>query len=180
KLMGATEMTLNQQGPVNFTVEDGAGTKGNIEYLYGDNNTHVLYAEGSYSGSLTRRPVRASCLLVLRSESFANQDGKTYVRARMAMFLDVKNIGIELIAKTFQSVIGKTTDQNFTETANFVTKLSRTTEANGPGIQRLATRLANVTETTRGEFSDHAEAVYEKAQSRQKAAQQTGKVAIKE
>jgi hypothetical protein len=81
------------------------------------------------------------------------------------MFVDVKNVGVDLIARTFQYMIGNTTDLNFSETAHFVTKLSRTTEENGPGMQHLAMRLAEVNEPTRREFARHAGAVYRRAQN---------------
>ena len=167
KRMDATHMTFERLGPERFRAEDGAGTVGRIEFLYGDHQTHVLYAEGAYEGPLTARPVRANCLLVLRSEYVPHENGRYYIANQMDMFIDVKNVGVELIAKTFQNMIGKATDVNFIETANFVSKLSRVTEKNGPGVQRMAAQLKGVHAETRQQFADHANRVYHAAQKRQ-------------
>jgi len=165
QMMDATDMSITRKGPLQFNAADGEGTKGTLEFLYGDQKVHVLYGQGAYTGSLTKRPIRADCLLVLHSDFTTDQSGRPFVRAQLDMFVDVKNVGIDLIARTFQYMIGNTTDLNFSETAHFVTKLSRTTEENGPGVQHLAMRLAEVNEPTQQEFARHAGAVYRRAQN---------------
>jgi hypothetical protein len=167
--MNATEMVLQRKGPEDFYASDNAGTVSNIEFLYGDHKTHILYCEGAYDGSLTARTIRASCLIVLRSDYVRHGNGREYVSNKMDVFLSVKNFGVDLVARAFQNSIGKTTDQNFVETANFVTKLGRTTERNGPGVQRLASQLNELDPETRKKFSDIAGAVYKKAVQREPA-----------
>jgi len=166
QMMDATDMRITRKGPLVFNADDGEGTVGTLEFLYGDQKVHVLYGEGAYTGSLTKRPIRADCLLVLHSDFTTDKTGRPFVRAQLDMFVDVKNVGVDLIARTFQHMIGNTTDLNFAETAHFITKLSRTTEENGPGVQHLATRLNDINEPTRREFARHAGAVYQKAKSR--------------
>ncbi len=165
QMMDATDMSITRKGPLQFNAADGEGTKGTLEFLYGDQKVHVLYGQGAYTGSLTKRPIRADCLLVLHSDFTTDQTGRPFVRVQLDMFVDVKNVGVDLIARTFQYMIGNTTDLNFSETAHFVTKLSRTTEENGPGMQHLAMRLTEVNEPTRREFARHAGAVYRRAQN---------------
>lgn len=164
--MGATDMTFKRTGPEQFYAEDGAGTVGNIEFLFGDHKTHVLYAEGAYTGSLTARPVKAHCLLVLRADYVPHPSGRHLVANQLDVYISIKNIGVELIAKTFRNMIGKATDQNFVETANFVTKLGRTTEKNGPGVQRLAYQLPGLQPNVRQSFAEQAGVVYRKARAR--------------
>ena len=166
QMMDATDMRVTRQGPLEFKADDGEGTVGTLEFLYGDQKVHILYGQGAYTGSLTKRPIRADCLLVLHSDFTTDKTGRPFVRAQLDMFVDVKNVGVDLIARTFQHMIGNTTDLNFAETAHFVTKLSRTTEENGPGVQHLALRLSEINEPTRREFARHAGAVYQKAQNR--------------
>ena len=163
QLMDATDMRITRKGPLQFAAADGEGTEGRLEFLYGDQKVHVLYGEGAYTGSLTKRPIRADCLLVLHSEFTTDKTGRSFVRAQLDMFVDVKSVGVDLIARTFQNMIGNTTDMNFAETAQFVTKLSRTTEQIGPGVQRLALRLMDVDTATRREFARHAGEVYRQA-----------------
>jgi hypothetical protein len=179
QLMDATDMSISRKGPVRFSATDGAGTVGDLEFLYGDEHVHVLFARGSYTGSLTKRPIRADCLLVIHSNFVANNSGRPFVRTNMDLFIDVKNVGVDLIARTFQSMIGNTTDQNFIETANFVTKLSRTTENNGPGMQHLAGRLTEVDEKTRREFARHVGEVYQRAVARHQASKRFRSTLVK-
>ena len=174
RLMDATDMSIRRDGPEQFTATDGAGTVGTIEFLHGDQHVHILYGKGSYTGNLTKRSIRADCLLVLYSEFIPHKNGRQYVRSKMDLFIDVKNVGLDLIARTFQNLIGNTTDQNFVETANFVTKLSRTTEENGPGVQHLAMRLSDVDEATREAFALHAGTVFQRAILRNQTAKSTG------
>jgi len=169
KKMEATDMTFKRMGPEQFYAEDGAGTVGNIEFLYGDHKTHVLYAEGSYTGSLTARPVKAHCLLVLRAEYIAHPSGRYLVANQLDVYISIKNLGVELLAKTFKNMIGKATDQNFVETAKFVTKLGRTTEKNGPGVQRLAYQLPDLQPDVRQQFAEQAGIVFRKARARSAA-----------
>ena len=82
QLMDATEMTITRDGPGRFTATDGAGTIGNLEFLYGDQKVHILYGKGSYTGNLTKRPIRADCLLVLHTEFVPHESGRQYVRER--------------------------------------------------------------------------------------------------
>lgn len=166
QMMDATDMRITRKGPLVFNADDGEGTVGTLEFLYGDQKVHVLYGEGAYTGSLTKRPIRADCLLVLHSNFTTDKSGRTFVKTQLDMFVDVKNVGVDLIARTFQHMIGNTTDLNFAETANFITKLSRTTEENGPGVQHLAMRLTEINEPTRREFARHAGAVFQRARGR--------------
>ncbi len=166
QMMDATDMRITRKGPLVFNADDGEGTVGTLEFLYGDQKVHVLYGEGAYTGSLTKRPIRADCLLVLHSNFTTDKSGRTFVKTQLDMFVDVKNVGVDLIARTFQHMIGNTTDLNFSETANFITKLSRTTEENGPGVQHLAMRLTEINEPTRREFARHAGAVFQRARGR--------------
>lgn len=180
QLMDATEMTITRDGPGRFTATDGAGTIGNLEFLYGDQKVHILYGKGSYTGNLTKRPIRADCLLVLHTEFVPHESGRQYVRSKMDLYVDVKNVGVDLIARTFQNLIGNTTEQNFVETASFVTKLSRTTEENGPGVQHLASRLVEVDDDVRNEFALHAGTVYRRALLRNHTAKATNTAIVKE
>jgi hypothetical protein len=63
----------------------------------------------------------------------------------MDAFIQLDRVGIELLAKTFQPLVGKTADHNFTETMGFVGRLSRAAERNPDGVDRLAPKLTRVT-----------------------------------
>jgi hypothetical protein len=61
----------------------------------------------------------------------------------------MENVGVEILAKTFQPIINKSADYNFAETAGFVSHVSKTVEANPTGITRLAHKLDDIDDPTR-------------------------------
>lgn len=166
QLMGVTDLKLARTGPESFRMADNAGTTGHVEFLYGDQNTHVLYVEGQYRGSLYPRPITANCLLVMQSHYARKADGSYAITSKLDTFIDVKNVGVDLVAKTFQSVFGRTTDHNFVETAGFIGKLSETAEENPGGMQRLAARLTGLDPQVREQFAQNAAAIGRRAAQR--------------
>jgi len=178
QLMGVTEISLTRTSDVAFNASDGVGTTGTVEFLYGDHQTHLIFSEGSYSGPLTARPIRARCLLVLQTGYIKQPNGRYYVSNRLDAFMDVDNVGLELLARTFQNVFGKTADSNFGETAFFISKLSRTAESNAEGIRQMATKLNTVDAATRAKFVKHAHDVEQRAEKRVTLSKLPGEVQI--
>jgi hypothetical protein len=157
--MGITRMTMQPGEGGIYQVSDGEGTKGRMEYLYQSPELSVLYSEGSYDGRLYPRTVRGRCLMVLRSSYQRDSAGAPIVTSRLDTFLAVENLGVEIIAKTFQPVIGNAADHNFVETARFVATLSKTAESNPEGMVRLANRLNRLDPPTREKFAELVAAV---------------------
>ena len=130
---------------------DGVGTITNMELIYGDSDTHVLFCEGSYDGPLFRKPLTGRCVLVLRSNS--NQTGAGYqVTNLLDVFLQVDHAGLDIFAKTLHPLLGKSADINFTESMRFIEKMSRASENNGDGMQNMIDRLKGVQPTVRKDF----------------------------
>ena len=170
QLMGVTDLKLTRTGPESFRVVDNAGTTGSVEFLYGDQNTHILYVEGQYRGPLYPRAITANCLLVMQSGYKRRADGSYAITSRLDTFIDVKNVGADLVAKTFQSVFGRTTDHNFIETAGFIGKLSEAAEENPAGVQRLAAKLTGLDPKVREQFAQCAADTGQRAEQRHGAA----------
>lgn len=140
RLMGVSGVQLRRVGPHRLAADDGAGTKGDVQLVYGTPDIHVLYGEGSYTGTLLRH-MTGRCLLVLRSAYGASAGGEPLVTNSLDVFIQIDNTGAEWLAKGLKPVFGRAADYNFTETSRFVSKLSQAAEDNGPGVQRLASRL---------------------------------------
>ena len=157
--MGVTQMTMQRGESGHYQVSDGEGTKGRMEYLYQSPELSIIYSEGSYDGRLYPRTVRGRCLMVLRSSYQRDSAGNAVVVGRLDTFLAIENLGVEIIAKTFQPVIGNAADHNFTETARFVGTLSKTAETNPQGMVRMAHRLKRVEPETREQFAELVAAV---------------------
>lgn len=163
QVLGISRMTMQQIDQDRFRVTDGGGTVGTLEFLYHSHDTHLIYSEGSYKGPLFNRPVRGRSLLVLNSAYVREPDGRYYVTSRMDVFTRVEHLGVELLGKTFQPLVGRVADVNFTQTVGFLGSLSRTAEVNLRGVQRLAESLSKVQPDVRTGFAEMAVRVASKA-----------------
>lgn len=163
RVMGISQVSLDKlpagthDSGSAYRGSDGAGTVGNVRYLYSDwkkdaENLAVIYADGSYDGKPFVKPLKAQSLILLRSGSVRETNGRQYITVRIDSFVKIEQMGIELVAKTVQPWIAKTADRNFIETLTFVSNFSRTAEQNPEGMKRLVTRLNAVDQPTRDEL----------------------------
>jgi hypothetical protein len=162
RVMGITQMQLDRVDATRYQVADGQGTKGQMEYLYSSAGVNVIYSEGTYDGPLYPRTVRGKCLILLRTNYRREPNGRYTVVGQLDTFLAVDNLGVEVLAKTFQPLVGKAADHNFTETANFVANLSQTAETNETGMLRLGRKLTDIDAKTRERFLELVSAVPQK------------------
>jgi hypothetical protein len=166
ELMGVATMTAQRQGPFLWKGNDGSGTVCDVELVYGTDDLHVIYSDGYYEGSLLKSKTTGRCVLILKSGYGQGEDRRWYIGNRMDVFVQLDNLGVDIIARTFSPWIGKQADTNFQESCKFATKLSQTAETNGPGVQRLAEKLTKVEPQVRDEFARLAAAVQERAAQR--------------
>lgn len=152
--LGVSEVELLRSGDSTFDASDKAGTRGRLEYLYQEPQVHVVYADGTYTGSLMSRPVRGRCVLLMRSSYSKTSDGRPIVRCSIDAFLHLDNIGVGVLAKTFHPLVTTAADHNFHETAAFLTSVHRAAASNYAGMQRLTDKLTNVDDADRLEFAD--------------------------
>jgi hypothetical protein len=68
--------------------------------------------------------------------------------------VQIDNVGADLFAKTFQSVLGGIADHNFRETTAFVAKVHEAAEDSPDNLHRLAARLDRIPVTTKKQFTD--------------------------
>jgi hypothetical protein len=158
RVMGVSNVTLDRVAGDQFRCADGDGTTANLEVVYRSPQVQVIYADGLYDGPLFPRPVRGQCVAVLQYTSTRQASGRYEETARLDTFLHVDNVGVELLAKLFQGLVGRTIDHNFSETVSFIGSVSRTAETNPRGLHRLAGKLDHVEPERRNQFiavTDH-------------------------
>ncbi len=162
EIMGVTQMKVDRTGPFTLNSDDGAGAISDVELVYGTNDKHIFYANGTYSGPLLKRKLKGRAVLILKTNYTAGPDGKPKSTNSLDVFVKVDNTTVNLIAKTLNPVVGPTADHNFVESLNFVQRLNETTEQNGVGVQRMAGRLTNIDDQVRQKFVEIAGWVYER------------------
>jgi len=147
-----SQLQLRRTAPNNFRVVESDGTTITFEYLYQTYDTHIVYAEGVYTGALANRPVRGTCVCVLKTGYVRETNGRYYVTSRLDAFLSVEPGAIEIVAKTLQPIGGRIADSNFVQTLAFLAGLSETAETNPEGLHRLSRRLPNIPPEIREQF----------------------------
>ena len=88
QLMGITNMTTERTGPFTVTTNDGAGTVSQLELVYGTDNLHIFFGEGSYEGPIFKRKLTGKCVLVLKTESKFDEAGKPVATSQLDVFLN--------------------------------------------------------------------------------------------
>ena len=162
-LMGVTKVNLRRTGDFTFDANDGAGTTGVGELIYGDKETHLVLGEGYYEGAVLKRKIHGRCLIMLKTGYATDAEAKTQITHRLDMFVQLDNIGAELVAKTLQPLVGKSADHNFIETSRFLGQISQAAETRSTGMQHLAGRLTKVEPTVRDRFATLSAEIYSRA-----------------
>ncbi len=153
QLMEVANMTADRQGPYLWKGSDGAGTTCDVELVYGTNDTHIIYSDGYYEGSLLKHKVMGRCVMCLRSAYAYGQDRRPVVGSRLDLFLQIDNLAADAVARTLSPWVGKVAAANFRESCLFASKLSQTAEQNNSGVQRLAGKLEKVDPPVREQFA---------------------------
>lgn len=166
QVLEVTNIQLQQTSPDSYQANDGQGTKGNVEFLYRSHDLHILYAAGTYEGPLFQKPVRGSCLLLLKTGYSREPDGHYYITSQLDTFFNVEHVGLDLITKTFHPLVGRAADYNFIESANFLGTLQRTGELRPAAMQQLAGKLDKIQPEHRQQFATLMAAIPQKSTGR--------------
>lgn len=162
RTMQVTQLAMRKIEPYVVAANDGMGTHARAELLYGDAALHVILGEGYYEGALLKRRTNGKSVLILQSGYSRGDDGSPYVSVQLDFFLDVDFGAADLLARTFQPMVGQAIDLNFSESAKFVAKVHQVSETNGPGMQDLAGRLEGCEPAVRQEFAELVSGVHQR------------------
>jgi hypothetical protein len=166
EVMGVTKVKLTRIGPSSFNLDDGNGTTGKIHILYRSPAQHVVYAEGNYVGSMVPRSIRGRCIVTIRHGQGRAADGRSIMQCRLDSFVQLDNLGLELIAKTFHSTLGNIADHNLKEITGFVTSVQQAAETAPENLARITAKCNRVPEQTKQDFLAIADRIYEQAMGR--------------
>lgn len=147
--LGISNVDLVRVEGNKFRLTDSVGTVGELVIVEQNcddraQNRLVMYAEGGYEGKPFKQPVRAQCVLLLRSGSVQETNGRQYVASRLDTFLKIDRVSLELFAKAVHPLVGKMADRNFVDTMNFIGNMSKAAEIRPLTIERLTNSLPHV------------------------------------
>ena len=103
--------------------------------------------------------MRGRCLLLLKTAYLRQADGNYFITCRLDAFMQLDNVGVDMLAKTFQPFVGQVADHNFRETTGFVESLYRAAEINYSGMQALSREADLVQPEVRRGFVEVSEQV---------------------
>ena len=149
--LGISNVDLVRTGENSFRLTDSFGTVGSLTIVDQQcddraQNQVVMVAEGAYDGKPFKNPVRADCVLLLRSGSVVETNGRQYVAARLDTFIRIDRTSLELFAKAVHPLVGKTADRNFADTIQFIGNMSQASATRPATIERLANSLPHVSD----------------------------------
>tara|TARA_R110002049_G_scaffold27321_2_gene94091 strand:- start:200694 stop:201599 length:906 start_codon:yes stop_codon:yes gene_type:complete len=153
-LLGITNVEIERKGPYQLQAVDGSGTSCTVDLVYGDPNLHVFVADGRYDGKMTAKPIEGKGVFILRSQYAIDADGGTTVTGKLDCFVHFDGIGVDLVVRTLSGLIGRSADNNFIETARFISQISQSAESNPPAMIDVAQRLPQVQPATKVQFVD--------------------------
>lgn len=147
--LGITRIELERQTGNSFRMTDNAGTTGSLAVVEQNcddraQNRLVMFAEGAYEGKPFHRPIKAQCVLLLRSGSMIETNGRNYVAVQLDSFIRIDRTSIKLLAQALHPLVGKTADRNFSETLQFISSFSQAAETRPETIKRLVSDLPHV------------------------------------
>lgn len=176
QIMEVENVVLRATGENTYIADDGDGTRGEVEFLYRDNDLCLVFARGTYDGPLFTQPITGTAVLLLRSKYARGEDGRSYVTTQLDAFVHLDNVGLDFLAKTFQPLVCRVADYNFLVTASFIESLARTAEVNGMGMQRLAANLQNLDPQVRRDFAKLAAEVNARAMGRRESSRELARL----
>ena len=159
-LMGITNVKIKRTGPYTYDADDGAGTVSTLELVYGTPKIHIVYATGTYQGPLLGRRLTGSCVLVLQTGYSPTTSRRTYVTNQLEVFLQLDNVGADLIARTLHPIVGKTAAHNFAESTQFLGQVNYAAQTKPEKIYTLISKLERVDGEVLAKFSKVTELAY--------------------
>jgi hypothetical protein len=158
-VMGITKVRLDRTSQYQLSGDDGAGTKCNLDLVFGNDTTHIYYVDGGYTGNLWPRELAGDSVAILHHSTRTDSAGLSWVTVSMDVFLKLENRGADLVVRTLGPLVNKSADYNFVECAAFVSQVSQVAKRNPPGIETLANKLQNLRPEVRNEFISTARRV---------------------
>ncbi|MGE0610186.1 MAG: hypothetical protein AB7O62_24050 [Pirellulales bacterium] len=144
RMMGLTQLKVDRTDEARFSIDDNQGTTADAQFLYRDHDTHVVYTRGVYDGSMFPKAVQGHVVMLLKTGYVREPNGEFYITSRLDTFIRMDNVGLDLIAKTFNPLVGRIIDDNFVEAMKFVGSFSKTAGVNPEAMLALAERMDNV------------------------------------
>jgi hypothetical protein len=112
------------RGPDRYWGNDGEGSEGLIELVYGDRTTRMYYLQGSHDSRVLPH-VTGTGLLLLRMHAVKSADGTEAMDTTMVAYTRLDNRVLSGLVSLFRPLVGRTVSRKLMNGAETVNRLSR-------------------------------------------------------
>ncbi len=144
RVMKISKCEMWQTGPDTYEMDAGDGSIGVVEVLYRSRDETMIMCDGLYTSPLLVKPIKASCLICLKSKFSTDENGRPFVTHHADMYVSFPSNTVEVAAKLISPVSNLLADRNFLEVSMFLELMSVAMQ-NQPGwMERVADRMDGV------------------------------------
>lgn len=166
--MGYDDVAMEAIGPNLYSIREKTGTVGRAQILYQDDELTLVYCNGKYQGPVVPRSLDGEMFLVLQTRYTEDPTGRSIVVCRLDAFVDLKNPGADLLARTLSGPLGKLADSNFEQTLAFIDSVSQTAETQPGALSATIAGLSTLSPEARRLFAAKTSEVARQAQLRER------------
>lgn len=164
--MGFEDVAMRHEGNNVYSMSEKSGSSGKLQILYQDSELTLAYCSGSYRGPALGRQLTGEAFLVLQTRYTEDVDLTPLVVCRLDAFIELNNPGVDLLARTFSSTIGKIADSNFQQTLAFIDSVSQTIEQDPQEFEQVAFSLQGLDPNSRKLLAAKTERIAAQAAAR--------------
>ncbi len=166
KHMGYNEIDMQAMGNDRYILSERNGSRGDVQVIYQDSETTIVYANGNYRAPAMLRAVEGEAFFILQTRYTEDAALTPIVICRLDGFIKIKNPGVDFLARTFNATVGKIADANFEQTLAFIDSVSQTVEQNPIEFQNIASSLRGLSPEARSILSTKAYEIGRQAAAR--------------
>ena len=152
--LGATQLSLREIKENHYILKESSGTAAAVEVLYRTNDLCIAFARGEYRGPLLSKAYYGNVLLVLRTRYTRDEANEPMLVSNLDTFVQINNLGADVLAKLFFASLTKVADSNFEVTMSFVSQVSRAASRNAEGLKNTAEEISSIRQEVCAEFCD--------------------------
>lgn len=152
--LGATQLSLRESNDNHYIFKETTGTAAAVEVLYRTNNLCIVYAKGEYRGPLLAKAYHGNILLVLRTQFRRDAANEPMLVCDLDTFVQINNLGMDVLAKLFFTSIARVADGNFEVTLSFVSQVSKAAVRNAAGLKSTAEEIPSIRQEVYDEFCE--------------------------
>ena len=152
--LGATQLSLREVRDNRFVLKETSDTVATVDVLYRTSNICIAHAKGEYRGPLLARSYQGEVIVALRSRFARDEMGEPVVVCDLDAFIQINNVGADMLAKLFFASIAKIADSNFEVTTSFVGQVSNAASRNPTALKTMAEEISSIRPEICDEFCD--------------------------